>query len=116
MLTKSIVVLIVEDDLLLRMLAAEVVTEAGFVALEAGDADEAIALLEARPEIALLFTDIDMPGIDGGAFAATLRESEAGKKIPILFLSSMISVAESDAGHGHVGNWPMLSKKTPFHG
>lgn len=40
------VVLIVEDDPLLRMLAVEVVEEAGFVALEAGNADEAVALLE----------------------------------------------------------------------
>jgi CheY-like chemotaxis protein len=61
-----IVVLIVEDDLLLRMLATEVVVEAGFAALEAADADEAIALLEARSDIALLSTDIDVPGsMDG---------------------------------------------------
>lgn len=43
------VVLIVEDDPLLRMLAVEVVEEAGFVALKAGNADEAVALLESRP-------------------------------------------------------------------
>ena len=45
------VVLIVEDDPLLRELAVEVVEEAGFVALVAGDADEAVALLEARSDI-----------------------------------------------------------------
>jgi len=56
------VVLIVEDDPLLRMLAVDVVEEAGFVAIEAGDTDEAITLLESRPDIALLFTDIDLPG------------------------------------------------------
>ena len=48
------VVLIVEDDPLLRMLAIEVVEEAGFVALEAADADEAVVLLESRPDISLL--------------------------------------------------------------
>jgi hypothetical protein len=52
------VVLVVEDDPLLRMLAVEVVEEVGFVALQAGDADEAVALLEARSDISLLFTDI----------------------------------------------------------
>ena len=51
-----------EDDRLLRMVAVEVVEEAGFAALEAGDADEAVALLESHPDISLLFTDIDMPG------------------------------------------------------
>jgi CheY-like chemotaxis protein len=56
------VVLIVEDDLLLRMLAVEVVEEAGFGAVEAGNADEAVALLETHLDISLLFTDIDMLG------------------------------------------------------
>jgi CheY-like chemotaxis protein len=55
------VVLIVEDDPQLRLLAVEVVEEAGYVALEAGDADEAVALLESRPDIAVLFTDVNMP-------------------------------------------------------
>ena len=64
---KSIpVVLIVEDEPLLRMLAVEVVEEAGFVAIEARDADEAVVLLESRADITLLFTDINMPGsMDG---------------------------------------------------
>ena len=62
----SHVVLIVEDDSLQRMLAVGVVEDAGFIALEASNADEAIVLLESRTDIALLFTDINMPGsIDG---------------------------------------------------
>jgi CheY-like chemotaxis protein len=60
------VVLIVEDEALLRLLAVEMVEEAGFVALEAADADQAVVLLESRPDICLLFTDINMPGsMDG---------------------------------------------------
>ena len=60
------VILIVEDDPFLRMLAVEFVNEAGFETLEAGDADQAIAILESRSEIAVLFTDINMPGsMDG---------------------------------------------------
>jgi CheY-like chemotaxis protein len=57
------VVLIVEDDPLLRMLAVEIVEEAGFIALQAADADEAVAQLESRPDISLLFTDVNMPGL-----------------------------------------------------
>jgi CheY-like chemotaxis protein len=67
-------VLVVEDEPLLRMLAVEVVEEAGFVALEAGNADEAVALLESRSDIALLFTDINMPGsMDGLKLAHAVR-------------------------------------------
>jgi len=60
------VVLIVEDECLLRELAAELVEDAGFVALQAGDAEEAIAVLVARSDVAAIFTDINLPGsIDG---------------------------------------------------
>jgi CheY-like chemotaxis protein len=59
------VVLIVEDDSLLRVLAVEVVEQAGLVALEAADADEAVALWESRLDISLLFTDVNMPGKRG---------------------------------------------------
>jgi CheY-like chemotaxis protein len=69
------VVLIVEDDPLLLMLAIEVVEEAGFIAVEAKNADEAVALLEAHSDIDLLFTDIDMPGsMDGLKLAHAVRD------------------------------------------
>ncbi|MBR1269761.1 response regulator [Bradyrhizobium sp. AUGA SZCCT0222] len=60
------IVLIVEDDTLLRMCVAEIVEEAGFAVIEAADADAAMALLESRLDIALLLTDIDMPGSMNG--------------------------------------------------
>jgi two-component system, response regulator PdtaR len=73
--SKSPPALIVEDDPLLRMLAVELVEEAGFVALEAGNGDEAVSLLESRPDISLLFTDIDMPGgMVGLKLANTVRD------------------------------------------
>ncbi len=56
--TRRPVVLIVEDDFMLRMNAADVIGDAGFDVVEAGDADEAIAILEARPDIHIVFTDI----------------------------------------------------------
>ena len=64
--TSRPVVLIVEDDTLLRMHAAEMIEEAGFSVLEASNADEAIKLLETRLDIAVMFTDIDMPGSMNG--------------------------------------------------
>jgi CheY-like chemotaxis protein len=60
------VILIVESEPDLRMAAVQFVKEEGFETLEAGDADQAIAILESRSEIAVLFTDIDMPGSMNG--------------------------------------------------
>lgn len=61
------VVLLVEDELLVRMTAADTLEEAGFHVLEAADADIAMAVLEARSaEVQVLFTDEHMPGsMDG---------------------------------------------------
>ncbi len=73
--TSPSVVLIVEDDPFVRMFAVVVVEEAGFVALEAANADEAVAILEARSDISLLFTDIDMPGsMDGLKLAHAVKD------------------------------------------
>jgi two-component system, response regulator PdtaR len=81
----SPIVLIVEDDPFLRMLAVEVIEEAGFVVLEAGDADEAVALLESRSDVALLFTDIDMPGsMNGLKLAHAARNRWPSIKIVIV--------------------------------
>lgn len=93
---KSIpVVLIVEDEPLLRILAVEVVEEAGFVAIEARDADEAVVLLEGRTDIALLFTDINMPGsMDGLKLAHAVRNR--WPPIKILIVSGKQRLQSSD--------------------
>jgi CheY-like chemotaxis protein len=56
------VVLVVEDDPIIRMAALDLVEEAGFTAVPAADAAEAVAILERRLDIRVVFTDIDMPG------------------------------------------------------
>ena len=57
------------------MLAGEVVEEAGFIAIEARDADAAVIVLETRADITLPFTDIDMPGsMDGLKLAHAVRD------------------------------------------
>jgi len=60
------VVLVVEDNPLIRMGAVDLVLSAGYEALEAGDADEAIHILESRDDIDLVFTDVQMPGTMDG--------------------------------------------------
>lgn len=73
--TVKAIVLIVEDEPLIRLAAVDIVEGAGFSVLEAQDADEALALLDTHTEIAIVFTDIEMPGsIDGMALAARIRD------------------------------------------
>jgi two-component system, response regulator PdtaR len=69
------VVLVVEDHPLVRMGVLEVVLEAGFEALEASSAVEAIQMLEARSDVHLVFTDAGMPGtMDGIELAHYIRK------------------------------------------
>jgi CheY-like chemotaxis protein len=71
---KRAVILIVEDELLIRMHAVEMIEEA-FEVVEAASAEEAIAILEARLDIRVVFTDIQMPGsMDGLKLAAAVRD------------------------------------------
>lgn len=60
------VALIVDDEPLLRMLAVNIAEGAGFATIEAGNADEAVAILETRSDIVVVLTDVNMPGsMDG---------------------------------------------------
>jgi CheY-like chemotaxis protein len=87
------VILVVDDDPLLRMLAIELVNEAGFETLEACDADQAIAILESCSKIAVLFTDIDMPGsMDGLKLASVV--SDRWPLIEILIASARVPLRD----------------------
>jgi two-component system, response regulator PdtaR len=59
-------ILVVDDEVLVRLDLVDTIQDAGFPTFEAGGADEAIRLMEKHPEIAVLFTDIDMPGTMDG--------------------------------------------------
>lgn len=68
-------VLVVEDEALIRFNIATFLEDEGFEVLEAGNAEQAIAILVERPDIQLLFTDIDMPGsMDGLRLSAYVRD------------------------------------------
>lgn len=89
------VVLIVEDEMLLRMRAVDMVEDAGYTSVEAVDADEAVTILEARSDIALLFTDIQMPGsMDGLRLAHAVHER--WPPIKIILVSGALKLEKSD--------------------
>lgn len=68
-------ILMVEDEPLQRMGLTQIVEEAGYAAVEAADADQAIAILERRTDIHIVLADIDMPGsMDGLRLAAMVRD------------------------------------------
>src|SRR6202034_4211971 len=75
-------VLVVEDEMVLRMRAVDMVEDAGFTPVEAVNADDALAILESRSDIELLFTDIQMPGsMDGLKLAYAVHERWPSIKI-----------------------------------
>jgi CheY-like chemotaxis protein len=76
------VVLVVDDEVVLRMAVCAHLREAGFVVIEAVDAEEAVELLGANRSIALVFSDINMPGaVDGDDLAAWIASRYPGIKV-----------------------------------
>ena len=75
------IVLVVEDEPAVREFSVQVLTELGYRVLEADGADAALRLLEAHPDIALLFTDVVMPGLNGRQLADRARASRPELKV-----------------------------------
>jgi two-component sensor histidine kinase/CheY-like chemotaxis protein len=88
-------VLVVEDEMMLRMRAVDMVEDAGFTAVEAINADDALAILESRSDIELLFTDIQMPGsMDGLKLAYAVHKR--WPSIKIILVSGQLKLTDSD--------------------
>src|SRR5229473_6756133 len=88
-------ILVVEDEMLLRMRAVDMVEDAGFTAVEAINADDALAVLESRSDIELLFTDIQMPGsMDGLKLAYAVHER--WPLIKIILVSGQLKLTDNE--------------------
>ena len=89
------VVLVVEDEPLLLMMATDLVEEAGFEAVEARSADQAVKILQDRKDIRIVFTDIDMPGsMNGMRLAAMVRDR--WPPIEIIIVSGHVKLGKDD--------------------
>jgi CheY-like chemotaxis protein len=85
----------VEDDFFSRLHAVDLVEDAGYIAVEASNADEAIRILEARKDIRIVFTDIDMPGsMDGLKLAHAIRKR--WPPIELILTSGHIDVSDAN--------------------
>ena len=88
-------VLVVEDDQLLQALMIDILEDAGFATLQAGNADEALAFLNGRHDIDVLLTDINMPGsMDGLQLAHAV--CARWPLIRIVVVSARNGVSETD--------------------
>jgi two-component sensor histidine kinase/FixJ family two-component response regulator len=88
-------VLVVEDEMVLRMRAVDIVEDAGFTAVEAVDADQALSILESRSDISLLFSDIQMPGsMDGLKLAHAVHDR--WPSIKIILVSGHVKLSDAD--------------------
>ena len=80
------VVLVVEDEPMVRGIMARTLRESGYAVLEAGDGREALDMMTAvRGEVSLIIADVVMPGLGGRDLAARLAET--WPKVPVLFTS-----------------------------
>lgn len=86
-------VLVVEDEPLVRAMAADIFMDAGYRVFEARDANEALMILEGRDDVGAVFTDIEMPGtMNGIALATTIRTR--WPKVAVLITSGRVLPAQ----------------------
>lgn len=115
-------VLVVDDSPVVRDLVAEALRAHGLRIVEAADGEEALARLDAFPDIGLVVTDIEMPRLDGIGLIRSLR-ARAGARIPAVVVSMRGSdedkrramqvgadayLVKSDLSHA--GLWTMLAR------
>ena len=95
-------VLVVEDEAMVRMFAVDVLQDEGYEVIEAASAAQALKELERRPDIAIVFTDINMPGdMDGIGLAREIQRTRPG--VHVILTSGK-----------HVPHADQLPAKSPF--
>ncbi|MBV9550996.1 MAG: response regulator [Alphaproteobacteria bacterium] len=77
-------ILLAEDEAMLRIIAVEMLEDAGFTVFQAGDGEEALALLKANPGIELLVSDVKMPRMDGYALVQAGRDFKPDLKVLLM--------------------------------
>jgi DNA-binding NtrC family response regulator len=108
------VILVVEEEAAERVAIAEHLGEAGFDVLEAGDTDEALALLERRSDVQGLVTDAHLPGrLDGSELARTVRDRRPGIRVVLMSGHSDLRDDEMPDGVEFVSKPYLLDRLAP---
>jgi len=90
-------ILVADDSAVVRTKLKRLLEGAGFTVVQVNDGNEALAELEAKPEIAVLITDLEMPNKDGFELIADVHGSLATEDLPV------IAITGHDELHGRVG-------------
>jgi len=103
-------VLVVEDSTFFRGLLIPALSAAGFEVVAVADPIEALRLRDAGRMFDLILSDIEMPGMDGFAFATAVRTSGAWSRLPLIALTSRTSPSDIERGRavgfdGHVSKF-----------
>lgn len=93
--SSPVIALVAEDEFLLRMEAADTLSDAGFTVLEVTTADDALRFLEEKDGVDLLFTDVNMPGALSG-FDLARKVAERWPEITIIVCSGASKPAPGD--------------------
>lgn len=105
---RKLKVLVVDDEMFVRLMAVDAIEDAGHQTIEAANADEAVDMLEGHDDIDVLFTDIRMPGsMDGLGLAALTRRRWPG--VHVIVTSGHVTLPEMDP------DTPFLSKPYRTH-
>jgi two-component system, chemotaxis family, sensor kinase CheA len=91
-------IMLVDDSAFFRDMLAPLIKAAGYQVTPVASAADALAAIRARTPIDVVVTDIEMPGMDGFEFAATLRGDPATAAIPLIALSAMVSADVIERG------------------
>ncbi|RYB06005.1 response regulator [Lichenibacterium ramalinae] len=98
------VVLIVEDEPIVRMMVIDLFEDEGFEVLEAATGDQALTIFDERRDVALLFTDVEMPGkVDGYALAHWVHANRPAVKTVIVSGRAMPNAGDMPEGATFVG-------------
>jgi len=90
--------LLVDDDVMVRLMAAEALIASGFEVMEAADGEQALELFD-RHEFSLVLLDVSLGGIDGFEVCRQMRERPHGRSLPIIMLTGMDDTHSIDSAY-----------------
>jgi len=93
-------VLVVEDEVLIRLAVSDYLRECGYQVIEASNAEEAIRVLEAGIKVDVVFSDVNMPGsLDGFGLAQWVRRERSAIKVILASGAARSAKAAGDLCH-----------------